>query len=128
PRLPYIRRLPDQAGQCRLQGADHGLLRPGWRAAADLTPLRESDRMSARGFGTLSALPLAIAALLNASVGAAQQAGTVEGRVTDAHTGEPLSGVLIEATGAEGPVISDRQGRWRLQLTPGSHRLTASFI
>ncbi len=84
--------------------------------------------MSARGFGTLSALPLAIAALLNASVGAAQQAGTVEGRVTDAHTGEPLSGVLIEATGAEGPVISDRQGRWRLQLTPGSHRLTASFI
>ncbi|RKR92051.1 subtilisin family serine protease [Micromonospora pisi] len=50
--------------------------------------------------------------------------GRISGRVTDAATGEPLSGVTITTGGPHG--VTGTDGDYTLSLPPGEHTLTAS--
>ncbi|MES2462534.1 MAG: carboxypeptidase regulatory-like domain-containing protein [Armatimonadota bacterium] len=61
------------------------------------------------------------------------QGGLVEGSVTDAVDGKPLSGVTVsvmDSMGAYGDVISSSgpDGRFALRLPPGKHRLITSEL
>lgn len=52
----------------------------------------------------------------------------IEGRVTDADTGEPASGILVgsDRSGERswvGRVVSDSQGRYQLRVVPGENRV-----
>lgn len=55
------------------------------------------------------------------------QTGEVRGKLTDAVTGESLPGVNI-IVGEGGGAAADESGNYRLELTPGEHRLTFRFI
>lgn len=58
------------------------------------------------------------------------QNGTITGTVTDAETGAVLSGVSVQvlgtaqATGA----LTDAEGRFRIQIAPGTYSLVAQYI
>lgn len=47
------------------------------------------------------------------------QAGKVEGKVTDAKLGAPVSGVSVTVDGSKSGVSTDQDGRFVLSLTPG---------
>ena len=76
-------------------------------------------------FATLFSVALALS--LPAGVASAQQ-GTINGRVTDAETGEPLAGVSIEALGQGGPQGSNEEGRFTLSVSPGTHSVVVKLI
>ena len=56
------------------------------------------------------------------------QQGTIDGQVTDAETGEPLSGAAVEALGAGGPQPTNADGRFTLSVGAGSHSVVVSLI
>ena len=76
-------------------------------------------------FATLFSVALAIS--LPAGVASAQQ-GTINGRVTDAETGEPLAGASVEALGQGGPQGSNEEGRFTLSVAPGTHSVVVKLI
>ena len=56
------------------------------------------------------------------------QQGTIDGQVTDAETGEPLSGAAVEALGAGGPQPTNAEGRFTLSVGAGSHSVVVTLI
>ncbi|MBX6332407.1 MAG: TonB-dependent receptor [Gemmatimonadaceae bacterium] len=59
----------------------------------------------------------------------AQATGTIEGRVTAAVGGAPLSNVVVRVDSSTGGTLTDAEGRYRIPgLAPGSHTLTAQRI
>ncbi len=76
-------------------------------------------------FAKLSSVALFVSLLPWA---AAAQEGTISGRVTDAETGEPLVGALVEALGQEAAQVSDDQGRFTLTVSPGTYSVVVKLI
>ena len=76
-------------------------------------------------FATLFSVALAISLPPGAASG---QQGTINGRVTDAETGEPLAGASVEALGAGGPQGSNEEGRFTLTVSPGTYSLVIKLI
>ncbi len=61
----------------------------------------------------------------------AQQTGAIRGTITDAGTGQPVAGAVVEATGPvdAGPTQSSSEGRYLLTgLRPGSYTLTVRAL
>src|SRR5262245_9028127 len=54
---------------------------------------------------------------------AASGAGVVEGRVTDANSGNPLPGAQVVVTGGSVEASTDRDGRFRLAAVPAGDRV-----
>src|SRR5262245_582418 len=54
--------------------------------------------------------------------------GTVEGRVVDAASGEPLPGAKVLVTGLAGEASTDRDGRFRLSVPPGPHSVVVTYL
>ena len=73
---------------------------------------------------------LAAALLVLARTGLAQQAtGTIDGRVTDKSTGQPLASVQVTITPTTRGGLTDREGRYRIENVPaGSVEIRARFI
>ena len=76
-------------------------------------------------------IPLVAAALIFSGVGlvSAQAANTISGTVTDAQTGEPIQGALVELEG-DGLAVStetDGDGAYEIaDVSPGEYSVTAS--
>ena len=70
---------------------------------------------------------LALAGVMLSTPLEAQQ-GTISGQVTDAETGEPLSGAAVEALGEGGPQPTNNEGRFTLSVAAGSHSVVVSLI
>ncbi|WP_103020457.1 TonB-dependent receptor [Salinibacter altiplanensis] len=60
--------------------------------------------------------------------GQAQTRGTIEGRVLDAETGDPLSGANVQVLGTERGTTADTDGRFSVQVQAGTVSLRASFV
>ena len=72
---------------------------------------------------------LSIALVCSVPVGTASaQQGTIVGQITDAETGEPLAGASVEALGEGGPQGSNDEGRFSLNVSPGSYSLVVKLI
>ncbi|WP_158858821.1 TonB-dependent receptor [Lunatibacter salilacus] len=56
------------------------------------------------------------------------QNGTIRGTIYDEGTGEPLFGVAVSVVGSQMGAVTDFDGDFELQLTPGIYTLEASFI
>ncbi|SEJ17199.1 TonB-dependent Receptor Plug Domain [Cyclobacterium xiamenense] len=56
------------------------------------------------------------------------QNGTVRGTIYDEGTGEPLFGVAVAVVGTQIGAVTDFDGDFELQLSPGTYTLQASFI
>src|SRR5690606_25121696 len=56
-----------------------------------------------------------------------QQTGTLAGTVTDAE-GLPLIGASVKVVGSNQTVATDNDGRYRLQLAPGTYTIEVSYI
>lgn len=67
-------------------------------------------------------------ALMPASLPAQTQSGTVTGTVTDATSGEPIAGARVFVPGTVASANSRHDGRYRLQLTPGTRELRVTYI
>ena len=76
-------------------------------------------------FPTLFSVALAIS--LPAGAASAQQ-GTINGRVTDAETGEPIAGASVQALGQGSPQGSNEEGRFTLSVSPGTHSVVVKLI
>ena len=80
---------------------------------------------------SVQSLKLAVILLAGAAAGlAAQQQGTLTGAVTNAETGAPISAAQIQVFGGAQPTgtLSDNQGRYRIQLAPGSYDLVVTVV
>ncbi len=62
----------------------------------------------------------------------AAQQGTVAGQVVDIETGQPLTSAQVQVLGAgdqqAGGLLSDAQGRFRVQLAPGTYSVVATLV
>ncbi len=76
-------------------------------------------------FATFFSVALAIS--LPEGAASAQQ-GTINGRITDAETGEPLAGASVEALGTGSPQGSNEEGRFVLTVPPGTYSLVVKLI
>lgn len=56
------------------------------------------------------------------------QNGSIQGLVTDIHTGETLPGVNVVIPGTTNGTVTDMEGKFTLSLDPGNHNLRFSFI
>lgn len=56
------------------------------------------------------------------------QTGTIQGRVTDARTGDPMPGVNIVVMGTTWGTATDNQGRYTLAVRPGTYTIQARFL
>lgn len=87
--------------------------------------------MCSRSSRFLSAL-LPLLTLLATSELAAQGTGAIQGRVLDAESGEPLSTAMIVARNDAGrdvgSAITNREGRFRLEVPAGRLRVTVSAV
>lgn len=55
------------------------------------------------------------------------QVGTITGRISNAATGVNLEGAIVVVEGSTTTARSERDGTYRLELSPGSHTLTVSY-
>ena len=62
------------------------------------------------------------------AAGQAQTKGTIEGRVVDAETGDPLSGTNVQVLGTERGTTTDTDGRFNIRVRVGTIPLRASFV
>jgi iron complex outermembrane recepter protein len=69
-----------------------------------------------------------VAALVAVLPGAAQNVGTVTGKVTQTESGAPIAGVTIRVVGGAQVATTRVDGSYRLQLAPGSHQVQAGMI
>lgn len=62
----------------------------------------------------------------------AGQQGTVSGQVTDIETGAPLSNAQVQILGAgeaqAGGLLTDAQGRFRIQVAPGTYAVVSTLV
>ena len=58
----------------------------------------------------------------------AQEAATLQGRVLDGATGQPLIGAQITLRGTELGTVTDIDGRYRLALAPGTYDLSVTYL
>lgn len=58
----------------------------------------------------------------------AQGWGRYEGRILDGSSGSPLPGATLVVRGTNFGTIADRNGRFSMRLTSGTHQLQASFV
>ncbi|GAB4402842.1 MAG: TonB-dependent receptor [Microscillaceae bacterium] len=65
--------------------------------------------------------------LLLSSVAFAQN-GTIRGTITDAETGEALIGVTVVVEGTTNGAATDLDGKYTLQLAPGTYNLKISYV
>lgn len=77
--------------------------------------------------GLLAGLLLAMGGL-GLSTAHAQSTATIEGRVVDAETGDPLVGANLQAVGTERGTATNAEGRYSLSVPAGSVTLRASFV
>lgn len=56
------------------------------------------------------------------------QSGTIRGTIYDEASGEPLFGVAVSVVGTQTGAVTDFDGDFELQLSPGTYTLSASFI
>ncbi|HSI74832.1 MAG TPA: TonB-dependent receptor [Lunatimonas sp.] len=56
------------------------------------------------------------------------QNGIIRGTIYDEGTGEPLFGVAVSVVGSQMGAVTDFDGDFELQLSPGLYKLEASFI
>ena len=75
-----------------------------------------------------SALLGLVAATIALTAPVQAQQGTINGRVTDAETGDPLFGAAVEALGQGGPQSSNDAGRFTLSVAAGTHSVVVTFI
>jgi len=94
-----------------------------------MLPFSSPRRLSA--FGSLL-LGLAVACVSLGAVwpetGWAQPQATIEGRVLDAETGDPLAGANVQVQGTQQGTSTDTDGEYRIRVAPGDLRLRASFV
>lgn len=84
--------------------------------------------MNRRRFEGLCAF-VALAVLLAAGPAAAQETGTLQGRVTDAITNQPLTGVQVFIANTPHGTVTNAEGRYLLLNVPaGSHLIQAQFV
>ena len=77
----------------------------------------------------LRAALLLLAGLLAAAPAHAQERATVTGTVTDAGSGSPVEGIIVRAAGPQqAAATTGADGRYRLELAPGSYSLVASRV
>ncbi|MEX2295162.1 MAG: carboxypeptidase regulatory-like domain-containing protein, partial [Gemmatimonadota bacterium] len=77
----------------------------------------------------LGAWVLALALLTLAAGALTAQQGAVAGRVTDAGTGLPLSGVLIQVVGTALGAVTSPAGEYRVaNISPGEVELRANML
>jgi len=60
--------------------------------------------------------------------GQAQTRGTIEGRIVDAETGDPLSGANVQVLGTERGTTTDTDGRFSIRVRVGTIPIRASFV
>jgi len=58
----------------------------------------------------------------------AQDMGTLQGRVIDAETGEPLSGANVQVVGTQRGTATDAEGRFNLRAPAGDLTVETSFV
>ncbi len=56
------------------------------------------------------------------------QQGTVEGRVMDAETGDPLAGANVQVLGTQRGTTTDAEGRFTIRVRTGTVPIRASFV
>lgn len=61
-------------------------------------------------------------------VGQAQSRATIEGRVIDDATGEPLVGANVQVLGTQRGTTTDAEGRFQIRVRVGTIPLRASFV
>ncbi|MEQ8903719.1 TonB-dependent receptor [Ekhidna sp.] len=66
--------------------------------------------------------------LLLAAINAFGQKGTIRGTVIEDANGEPLYGVTVQIKGTTNGAITDFDGKFEIQTTPGAYDLQASFV
>ena len=79
----------------------------------------------------IAGFALAATALLGLAAGpaAAQETGSVRGRVVEAATGRPLSGAQVYIAGTDRGAIANASGEYLLLNVPaGSHTVTAEML
>ena len=79
---------------------------------------------------TISRLSSALALLLLFTVGTAlaQESSILQGRVLDATTGEALIGAQVTIRGTDQGTVTDVDGRYRLELAPGTYDLVVVYL
>ncbi|HEX8695453.1 MAG TPA: SusC/RagA family TonB-linked outer membrane protein [Longimicrobium sp.] len=77
----------------------------------------------------LAACAVAAALGLAPAPGAAQGAGTIQGRVTEATTQRPLSGAQVSVAGSQRRTVTGQDGRYTLAGVPaGTHTVRATLL
>ena len=67
--------------------------------------------------------------LATASIALAQNTGTLEGRVTDARTGEPLTGATVALKDTQLGAFADADGFYSIQrIPPGNYTVLVTFV
>ena len=95
---------------------------------SDLTHI--ATKASRVFWAVLLAVAIGLAAPVRAQDARARQgAGVVEGRVTDAATGDPLPGARVIVTGSTAEASTDREGLFRLAAVPaGDQTVVISYL
>jgi iron complex outermembrane recepter protein len=86
--------------------------------------LVRSASREAIGLGTSAVL----AVLLLSSTLQAQTRGAVTGTITNAQTGGPVQGVMIQAIGTQQGTLSRPDGTFRLELAAGQHEIRVALL
>ncbi|MFN2421816.1 MAG: TonB-dependent receptor domain-containing protein [Gemmatimonadota bacterium] len=78
--------------------------------------------------GVASGLLISVAGLGSVVSASAQQVATIAGTVVAEDTGEPLVGADVTVEGTARGSVTDAQGRYRLETSPGTYTLGARYI
>ena len=82
-----------------------------------------------RGFTTARRLAtLALALALPLAGARAQERGTITGKVTEAESGSPISGVSVSVAGTQLGAITRADGSYRIAVPPGRYEIRARLL
>src|SRR5690606_3210551 len=80
----------------------------------------------------LVSIPGLVAALVLVAMPLVAQQGTISGHVVDVESGRELTNVQVQVLGTAeqqaGGLLTDAQGRFRIQLAPGSYSIVAALV
>jgi hypothetical protein len=77
---------------------------------------------------TFARTALTAVLLVTGPTAAAAQSTQISGTVLDARTGTPLSGVAITVEGQSIALVTDPEGRFRIDVPPGEYVLLVSYV